>query len=174
MRSNKALKLLYAKRWGFLKHKFLRFSKPQIGCESGLNQNRPNVAKAIGPILLLVTALVVFWLVSIFRNEILNSLNFGSAGLDWLPASMGCWSLSLIFRTSVQFSYYFSEHTNQSSNPPCSLLESLAQVLLSLMIRWWKSQPSGQAQFGLYLKQEEREEKVYVWDLCAYHLCINR
>jgi hypothetical protein len=43
---------------GFSKHKFLQISKPQIGCESGFNQNRPNVAKATQPILLLVTALV--------------------------------------------------------------------------------------------------------------------
>lgn len=49
-----------------------------------------NVAKAMGPIVLLMTALVAFLLVSVFRNKTLNTLIFGTIDLNWLPASVGC------------------------------------------------------------------------------------
>lgn len=175
--SNKVLNLHHAKRWGFSKYKFLQFSKPQTGCEADLNQNT-NVAKATGPIVLSVTALVVFLLVIVCRSENLKfshlwecwpELIFSFSRLldfigddhlfSWLQYnSLNIWVTTLI--RAKKYLALLLEPCTSLALFNAKVMNSLTHQDLHGLAQIWNTRGKGR--------------KVLVWVPCACHLCINR
>lgn len=90
MMSSNAFSLLHAKGWTFSKYKFHQFLKTTDQLWYLLDPGQRTWPKAARPIVLSVTAPVVFLLDCVSRNEILSSLTSWNVDLHWLPVSTSC------------------------------------------------------------------------------------